>query len=102
MEDRTRNFYEIRDQSESTMIKSSTSSSVANVPNTDYPRDWLIEAVNIINTLAKEMALPTCAHRKACEALMGKMGKNVAKVFVFMTDACRKDWLMDFLSPDFD
>jgi len=98
MEDLTRNFYEIRDQSESTMIKSSTSSSVANVPNTDCPRDWLIEAINIINTLAKEMALPTRAHRKACEALMGKI---VAKVFVLMTDACRREWLKGFLSPDF-
>jgi hypothetical protein len=38
MVDLTRNFYKIRDQLQSTMIKSSTSSSVANVcPNTGHP-----------------------------------------------------------------
>jgi hypothetical protein len=100
MEDLTRNFYEIRDQLESTMIKSSTSNSGANVcPNTGRPRDWLIKAMNIINTLAEDMAMPTRAHRKVCGALKVK---DEAKVFVHMNDACRRDWLLAFLSPNFD
>jgi hypothetical protein len=94
----TNTFYEIKDQLQSTMVKSSTSSSVGNVcPNTGRPRDWVIEAMNIINTLDVQMALPTHAQRNACTTLKGI---HEANVFVHMTDAIQRDWLMGFLSPD--
>jgi hypothetical protein len=96
----TNTFYQIRDQLQSTMIKSSTSSSVANAGlNIGEPRDWVVEAMTLINTLSADMALSTRAVRNACTALKTP---HEAKIFVLMSEPVQRDWLMGFVSNDDD
>jgi len=91
-------FYEIRDQLQSTMIKSSTASSVGNVcPDTGRPRDWVIEAMTQMNSLSGQMGLSTNVQLRACTALKGT---HEAKVFMHMTLAVQRAWLMSFVLPN--
>jgi hypothetical protein len=68
----TNTFNEIMDQLQSTVIKSSTTSSVGNVcPDTGRPRDWVIEAITQINALSVQLGLSPRAQCNACTALKG-------------------------------
>jgi hypothetical protein len=99
-EELTKDYCKVRNQLDRMMIKSTTSRSVGNVcPNTGHPRDWVIEAIGIIKTLAGEMALLVRAQCKACVAMIAA---NTANVFIHMTDACQRDWLLAFLAYDSD
>jgi len=94
----TNTFYQIRDQLQSTMIKSSTASSVGNVcSDTGRPRDWLIDAMTQINSLSGHMGLSTNSILRASTALKGT---HEAKLFMCMSPAVQRAWLMSFVLPD--
>jgi hypothetical protein len=100
MHDLNQEFYKIADHIERTLIKTETIGSVGNVGcSTGRGRDWLIDAIAIVNTLASEFGLDARQQRKACEAMSVN---NYRKLFVAMTDACQRDWLMSFVRGDDD
>jgi hypothetical protein len=98
--DLNKEFYKIADQIERKLIKTETIGSVGNVGcSTGRGRDWLLDAVAIISTLAAEFGLDAHQQRKACEAMSVN---NYAKLFVAMGDACQRDWLIRFVRGDDD
>jgi hypothetical protein len=100
MHDLNQEFYKIADHIERTLIKTKTIGFVGNAGcSTERGRDWLLDAVAIINTLAAEFGLDARQQRKACEAMSVN---NYRKLFVAMTDACQRDWLMSFVRGDDD
>jgi hypothetical protein len=89
MHDLNQEFYKIVDHIEPTLIKTETIGSVENAGcSTGRGRDWLLDAVAIINTLAAEFGLDAHQQRKACEVMSVN---NYAKLFVAMEDACQRD-----------
>ncbi|XP_062163361.1 uncharacterized protein LOC133870288 [Alnus glutinosa] len=100
MHDLNQEFYKIADHIERTLIKTETVGSVGNAGcSTGRGRDWLLDAVAIIKTLAVEFGLNAHQQRKACEAMSVN---NYAKLFVAMEDACQRDWMMSFVRGDDD
>jgi hypothetical protein len=95
----TKEFYDIADHIERTLIKSETVGSIGNVGcSTGGKREWLFDAVSIVNKLVPETGLNTRQHRKVCEAMM--TNNSIAKVFLAMTEDCQRDWLATFRLGD--
>jgi hypothetical protein len=89
MHDLNQEFYKIADHIEHTLIKTETIGSVGNVGcSTGRGRDWLLDTIAIVNTLATNFGLDARQQCKACEAMSVN---NYTKVFVVMTDACQRD-----------
>jgi hypothetical protein len=100
MHDLNQEFYKIAGHIERTLIKTETIGFVGNAGcSTGRGRDWLFDAVAIINTLAAEFGLDAHQQCKACEAMSVN---NYAKLFVAMEDACQRDWMIRFVRGDDD
>jgi hypothetical protein len=94
-------FYDIADHIERTLIKSEMVGSVGNVGcSTGGKREWLFDTVSIVNKLAPETGLNTRQQCKACEAMM--TNNSIAKVFLAMTEDCQRDWLATFIDGNDD
>jgi hypothetical protein len=100
LHDLSKEFYDITDHIERTLIKTETVGSIGDVGcSTSHRRDWVIDTIAIVSTLAPETRLNVRQQRKACEVMSNN---NVVKVFVAMTDACQRDWQMSFIRSDED
>jgi hypothetical protein len=97
----TKEFYDIAHHIERTLIKSETVGSVGNVGcSAGGKREWLFDAVSIVNKLAPETGLNTRQQTKVCEAMM--TNNSIANVFLAMTEDCQRDWIRTFRDGDDD
>lgn len=100
MHDLNQEFYNIADHIERILLKTQTAGSVGDVGcSNSRRRDWVLDAIAIVNTLSHETGWNVRQQHKACEAMSNN---NITKLFVAMIDACQRDWLMSFNRSDDD